>query len=78
MKKINKAYIEAAIEKDPEIGEDTLSDHNNVVILMATGHVFRIIKLILVIFNISYFVGIIFLIFAEITMTVAKMEGDID
>ena len=78
MKRIHLYSVEKAILKDPRIGEDTLSDHNKILVLLTTGFIMKIILMILVIFNVSFFFGIFFLIIAEVTMTIAEMENNIE
>ena len=70
--------IEYNIETNPLIGEDTISDHNNIEFMMKISNVLRILKLVLIIVNTSYFVGILFMIFAEVTMAISKLLGDTD
>ena len=53
------------IEKDPLIDENTLVDNNNIDILMNIKYFLETFKLVLVIFNVSYFTGIIWIIFCD-------------
>ena len=55
------------IEESPEVGEDFNIDHNNIKSLMFIKYVFKLVKLLLIIVNISYFSGMFFLIFCEVT-----------
>ena len=59
--------MESDINDDPMLGEDTLSDHNNIEYFMKVGNLLKILKLVLLILNTSYFVGITFLIFSDAT-----------
>ena len=78
IKALIKFKIEYDIENNPLIGEDTISDHNNIEFMMKIGNVLRILKLVMIILNTSYFVGIFFMIFAEVTMAISKLLGDTD
>ena len=69
IKDITKERMQKKIANDPNLAEDTLSDHNNVNFLMNMGHGLRIFKLFVVILNISYFVGIFVMIVAELNVT---------
>jgi hypothetical protein len=53
------------IEKDPLVDENTLEDNNSIDILMNIKYFLETFKLILVIFNVSYFTGIIWIIFCD-------------
>ena len=45
---------------------------------MKVGNGLRILKLVMLILNTSYFVGILFMIFADVTMSISKSLGDTD
>jgi hypothetical protein len=53
------------IEKDPMIDENTLVDNNSIDILMNIKYFLETFKLVLIIFNVSYFTGIIWIIFCD-------------
>jgi len=72
------SQIEKEIDNNPTIGEDTVTDHNNIEYLLKIGYALKIFKLVLVILNTSYFVGILFLIIADISMSLAYDLGNID
>jgi len=61
------------IEADPELAEDTISDHNNVDFLMNTTHCLKITELVVIILNISYFVGILFLIVSQVNLRIGRL-----
>jgi len=61
------------IKYDIMLGEDTVNDHNNIGFLMKLGYCFRTFKLIILILNISYFFGIIFMIIADTGKTIANI-----
>jgi len=65
MKIIKRKSIErteSKIKNDPTIGEDMLTDHNNIELLLAVSYVFKTLKLVLIIVNISFFMAIGWLI----------------
>ena len=78
IKKFAKYKIEYDIDNNPLLGEDTISDNNNIEFLMRVSNVLKILKLVMIILNTSYFVGILFMIYAEVTMTIAKALGHTD
>ena len=73
IKDFTKKKMKEKIKDDPLLAEDTISDHNNVNFLINMGHGLRIFKLVVVILNITYFVGVSFMIVSEINMTLARM-----
>ena len=46
------------IKKDPLMGEDTSQDHNKVETLLLIKYIIRTMKLVLIILNLSYFLGL--------------------
>ena len=58
-----KKYIDRKIKYDPSIAEDNLDDHNNIVFILVVGYLFKTLKLIVIIMNISYFLGMFWLTF---------------
>jgi len=61
------------IKYDLALAEDTDNDHNNIGFLMKLGHCFRTFKLVILILNISYFFGIIFMIIADTGRAIANI-----
>jgi len=64
------------IKFDIMLAEDTITDNNNIGFLMIIGHFFRTLKLVIMIFNISYFFGITFMIIAEISKDLSDKYSD--
>ena len=73
---INK--IKEEIKNNPNIGDDTVTDHNRIEYIMKIGYGLKIFKLVVVILNTSYFVGIMFMIMADFSRSVAYELGDTD
>jgi len=78
VKLFTKNQIEQDIAKNPVIGEDTISDHNKIETLLKTCYMLRILKLVVILLNMSYFVGMIFMIIADSCKAIAYELGDID
>ena len=55
----------AMIKKDPLLGEDTSQDHNQIEMLLYVKYLIRTLKLILIILNFSYFLGMFWLIISR-------------
>lgn len=55
-----KERIEQRIKDDPLIGEDKVNDHNNIEFIMVTGYIFATLKLVIIILNCSFFLGLMF------------------
>ena len=50
------------IKEDNNIGEDTINDHNNIEGLLFTSYILKTIKIMLVISNITYFLGVLWIV----------------
>lgn len=70
VKKLSQKRMEKQIEEDPIFAEDYINDHTNIERLLFISYGIKTIKLIILIMNISYFVGMIWLIYSEITMDI--------
>jgi len=78
IKTFSKNKLLRDIKKNPHIGEDTLSDHNKIESLLKTNYSIKILKIVIILLNMSYFVGIIFMIIADACKTIAYEVGDTD
>ena len=67
VKKISFSRLERMIDQDPELAENQDIDNNNIELLMKIGYGLKTLKLAITIFNISYFMGIIWLIYCDFT-----------
>lgn len=67
LKGLIRERTERKIKKDPAIGEDNIRDHNNIEEIMLTGYTLKTLKLVIIILNLSYFLGLSWLIFCQIT-----------
>lgn len=54
------------IEKDPKLGEDQLNDHNSIEEMLMLGYFLKTMKLVTMILNISFFVGIFFYVACDL------------
>ena len=70
VKTLAQRRMEKQIEEDPIFAEDYINDHTNIERLLFISYGIKTIKLIILIMNISYFVGMIWLIYSEITMDI--------
>lgn len=69
IQRIQKSSIESMqkkIEKDEELGEDQLNDHNSIEEMLMLGYFLKTMKLVTMILNISFFVGIFFYVFCDL------------
>lgn len=65
-----KQFMQQKLEKDildKHIANDMDQDHNNIVLLIVFGNSFKLFRLVILIVMISYFVGIYFYIFCDLT-----------
>lgn len=59
--------LDKIIKERPDLAENTLLDNNNISRLITINNVLRIFKLVLIILNISYFLGFAWYIICELT-----------
>jgi hypothetical protein len=52
---------------NPEISTDMINDHNNIENLLLIGYILKITKLVILIFNVSYFTGNGYFIFCDVS-----------
>jgi uncharacterized protein with PQ loop repeat len=55
------------IYDDPTKGEDMNEDHNQIVNLLYIHYSLRTLKLVVIIFNLVYFLGMLWIIFCDVT-----------
>lgn len=67
IKRKMRERTERKIKNDPNVGEDTLNDHNNIEEIMLTGYTLKTLKLVIIILNLSYFLGLVWIIFCKLT-----------
>ena len=58
--------LDDIIENDPDLAENTDQDNNNISFLITLNNVFRILKLVIIILNISYFLGFAWFILTDL------------
>ena len=65
-----KSYFNKILQKaceDEEIAEEINLDNNNIMTMLYIGNSFKVFKLVIVIFMVSYFIGIFFYIWCDLT-----------
>ena len=65
IKHIVKVRIEKRIKNDILLAEDTLNDHNKIEGLMFLSFGLKTLKLVIMIANISYFLGMFWMVFCR-------------
>ena len=72
VKLIYEEKIKKLIQEDPVMAENIAIDNNNIAKLIIINFMFRIVKLIIIIFNISYFLGFLWYIFCDLGLDIAS------
>lgn len=62
----NMKRMKETIRNDPKIGEDQKNDRNKIEEMLMFGYLLKTLKLVTMILNISFFVGIIFYVFCDL------------
>lgn len=63
------------IQMDPQFAEDIYNDNNNISTLIMTSSALKILLLVLIILNISYYLGIIWYIFCDLSNQYYNLWG---
>ena len=74
--KISGRRTERLILQHPELEDNTDWDLNNIELQMTIKFFLTTFKLILIIFNCSYFIGIIWIVFADAVERLSSHEMD--
>lgn len=72
IKKQYQKNLDYIIEKRPDLAENTLLDNNNISRLITINNVLRIFKLVLIILNISYFLGFAWYFVCELSLRINR------
>lgn len=70
VKMFYKEKLNKVIKDNPILADNIEIDNNNITTLIIIGFIFRTIKLIIIIINISYFIGFIWYIFCELVIDI--------
>lgn len=70
IQKFSQQRMERLIREDLKLGEDTLKDHNNFNTMIFISYGVKTLKLIILIFNVSFFIGMVWLIYCEISQDI--------
>jgi hypothetical protein len=65
-KVVQKSYFDRRLKKvleNPTLKHDQLRDNNNILFQIMMSYAFRVFRLIMIIFTISYFIGTLWYIF---------------
>jgi hypothetical protein len=62
-----KDRIEIRIKNHPEIATDMINNHTDIYTQMIIGYLLKSLKLVIIIFNLSFFLGMFWLIYCEVT-----------
>lgn len=75
-KRVQKARLEKLIKNDPVRAQDMINDNNNIEVLFFGRYILRTIKLIALMFNLSFFLGMIWMIYCYFIQSVVDHDGD--
>ena len=77
IKDLFKARLQRIIDDEPELADNSDLDNNNIMTILMISYFFKTFKLIVVIVTISYFMGMLWYIFCDLTF-IEKEELLID
>jgi len=73
IKYLNKRKMDEIIQNDRIKAEDTLEDNNNITKMILINFVIQILKLVIIIINISYFLGFFWYILCDLQVDVLRI-----
>lgn len=76
IKLLNKKRLMTIIENDPVLAENVDEDNNKISALIFTNFTIKIVKLVIIILNISYFIGMFWYIFCDLTEQIFYLFDD--
>jgi len=79
IKKASQSRMQRKIDSDERLKDDMDEDHNQIENLMIINYMLKTFRLIIIIVNIAFFIGMFWLIYCEVTMNLVKEwhESDI-
>jgi hypothetical protein len=69
--------LENIIKSDPELAENSDLDNNNIMLILMISYFFKTFKLVVIILTVSYFIGIFWYIFCDLTKPKYPMNTDL-
>lgn len=67
VKMIFNRQLENIIKNDPELAENSDLDNNNIMLILMISYFFKTFKLVVIILTVSYFIGMVWYIYCDIT-----------
>ena len=79
IKDLFKARLQRIIDDEPELADNSDLDNNNIMTILMIYYFFKTFKLIVVIVTISYFMGMLWYIFCDLTfIPLEELDGSQD
>lgn len=72
IKELSQSRMERLIKNNQSLAEDMDEDHNQIENLMIINYMLKTFRLIIIIVNIAFFIGMFWLIYCEVTMNLVK------
>jgi len=61
--------LERIIQNEPELAENSDLDNNNIMLILMISYFFKTFKLVIIILTVSYFIGMVWYIYCDLTST---------
>jgi len=59
--------LERIIQNEPELAENSDLDNNNIMLILMISYFFKTFKLVIIILTVSYFIGMVWYIYCDLT-----------
>ena len=70
--------LEHIIASDPELAENSDLDNNNIMIILMISYFFKTFKLVVIILTVSYFMGMLWWIYCDLTSNAHLINDTMD
>lgn len=68
--------LERIIQNEPELAENSDLDNNNIMLILMISYFFKTFKLVIIILTVSYFIGMVWYIYCDLTSYKQKVYKD--
>lgn len=68
--------LERIIQNEPELAENSDLDNNNIMLILMISYFFKTFKLVIIILTVSYFIGMVWYIYCDLTSYKEKVYKD--
>lgn len=69
--------LERLVDENPKLAKNSDLDNNNIMLILMISYFFKVVKLVIFIVIVSYFMGMLWYIYCELTQKPANEDEDL-